>query len=378
MWSHQYLKRIDFRTIPILLGLICMSLFVISSTTVEGWEVAQEEPFFTPFVKGQLKWFAIGSLFYLFFAGFDYRELKKWSWVLYIGMIIMLFGLFFTAPIQNVQRWYRIPGVGMMFQPSEYAKLIVVITLSLFLESKAFEIRRNKVTWQAILIIVIPFLLILKQPDLGTALVLYPIALVMFYFGGIKKRVITIMSILAMGGLFFVSLMFLGVLSHEEMRPYVTKVIKDYQFERLNPNTYHQQASQTAIALGGITGSGWRKSEFTGRQWLPAAHTDSVFAAYSEDFGLIGVFLMLLLFFGLIYFSFQVTAVAKDPFGRLLSAGITVYLAMHMIVNMGMMCGFLPITGVPLVLITYGGSSVLSTMTALGILQSIYSRRFMF
>ncbi len=378
MWSHQYLKRIDFRTIPILLGLICMSLLVISSTTVEGWEIAQEEPFFTPFVKGQLKWFAIGSLFYLFFAGFDYRQLKKWSWVLYVGMIIMLFGLFFTAPIQNVQRWYRIPGVGMMFQPSEYAKLIVVITLSLFLETKAFEIRRNSVTWQAILIIVIPFLLILKQPDLGTALVLYPIALVMFYFGGIKKRVITIMSILAIGGLFFVSLMFLGVLSHEEMRPYVTKVIKDYQFERLNPNTYHQQASQTAIALGGMTGSGWRKSEFTGHQWLPAAHTDSVFAAYSEDFGLIGVFLMLLLFFGLIYFSFQVTAVAKDPFGRLLSAGITVYLAMHMIVNMGMMCGFLPITGVPLVLITYGGSSVLSTMTALGILQSIYSRRFMF
>ncbi|MCX6990630.1 MAG: FtsW/RodA/SpoVE family cell cycle protein [Chlamydiae bacterium] len=378
MWSHQYLKRIDFRTIPILLGLICMSLLVISSTTVEGWEIALDEPFFTPFVKGQLKWFAIGSLFYLFFAGFDYRQLKKWSWVLYVGMIIMLFGLFFTAPIQNVQRWYRIPGVGMMFQPSEYAKLIVVITLSLFLESKAFEIRRNSVTWQAILIVVIPFLLILKQPDLGTALVLYPIALVMFYFGGIKKRVITIMSILAMGGLFFVSLMFLGVVSHEEMRPYVTKVIKDYQFERLNPNTYHQQASQTAIALGGMTGSGWRKSEFTGHQWLPAAHTDSVFAAYSEDFGLVGVFLMLLLFFGLIYFSFQVTAVAKDPFGRLLSAGITVYLAMHMIVNMGMMCGFLPITGVPLVLITYGGSSVLSTMTALGILQSIYSRRFMF
>ncbi|MGE5196436.1 MAG: FtsW/RodA/SpoVE family cell cycle protein, partial [Anaerolineae bacterium] len=93
---------------------------------------------------------------------------------------------------------------------------------------------------------------------------------------------------------------------------------------------------------------------------------------------LIGVFLMLLFFFGLIYFSFQITAVAGDRFGRLLSAGITVYLAMHVIVNMGMMCGFLPITGVPLILVTYGGSSVLSTMTALGILQSIYSRRFMF
>lgn len=378
MWSHQYLKLIDLRTIPILLGLMAMSLLVISSTTVEAFESTQDESFLTPFVKGQIKWFVIGSVFYLFFAGFDYRKLKKWSWFLYLGMVIMLFGLFFTTPIQNVQRWYRIPGVGMMFQPSEYAKLIVVITLSLFLETKAYAIRTSRVTWQAIVIILIPFLLILKQPDLGTALVLYPIALVMFYFGGIKRKVITVMSIIALSGLFFVSLMFTGVLSHEEMRPYVTKVIKDYQFERLNPNTYHQQASQTAIALGGISGSGWRKSEFSGRQWLPAAHTDSVFAAYSEDFGLIGVFIMLLLFFGLIYFSFQVTAVAKDPFGRLLSAGITVYLAMHMIVNIGMMCGFLPITGVPLVMITYGGSSVLSTMTALGILQSIYSRRFMF
>ncbi|MCX6986606.1 MAG: FtsW/RodA/SpoVE family cell cycle protein [Chlamydiae bacterium] len=378
MWSHQYLRLIDLRTIPILLGLMAMSLLVISSTTVEAFESAQDESFLTPFVKGQIKWFAIGSVFYLFFAGFDYRKLKKWSWFLYLGMVIMLLGLFFTTPIQNVQRWYRIPGVGMMFQPSEYAKLIVVITLSLFLETKAYAIRTSRVTWQAIIIILIPFLLILKQPDLGTALVLYPIALVMFYFGGIKRKVITIMSIIALSGLFFVSLMFTGVLSHEEMRPYVTKVIKDYQFERLNPNTYHQQASQTAIALGGISGSGWRKSEFSGRQWLPAAHTDSVFAAYSEDFGLIGVFIMLLLFFGLIYFSFQVTAVAKDPFGRLLSAGITVYLAMHIIVNIGMMCGFLPITGVPLVMITYGGSSVLSTMTALGILQSIYSRRFMF
>ena len=162
------------------------------------------------------------------------------------------------------------------------------------------------------------------------------------------------------------------------MGPYVTKVIKEYQYERLNPHTYHQKASQTAISLGGVTGSGFRNSEFTGHQWLPAAHTDSVFAAYAEEFGLIGVSILLLLFFGLLYFSFQVTAVAKDRFGRLLSAGITVYLAMHMIVNIGMMCGFLPITGVPLVLITYGGSSILSTMAALGIVQSIYSRRFMF
>jgi rod shape determining protein RodA len=377
MWDHRYLSRIDFRTIPILLALMFISILVIAATTGDAVDIG-EETLFTPLAKSQLRWFAIGGAVYLFFAGLDYRKLKEWTWFLYFGILVMLIGLFFVPAIQNVHRWYKIPGINFAFQPSEYTKLIVVMTLSLYLENKGRETYQKRATLMSILIVFVPFVLILKQPDLGTALVLYPIALVMFYFGGIKKKVITAMSLMAIGGLAFVSMMFLGFISHEEFRPYATKFIKEYQYERLNPHTYHQEASQTAIALGGMTGSGWHKSEFTGHQWLPAAHTDSVFAAYSEEFGLIGVFFLMLFFFGLIYFSFQVTAVANDRFGRLLSAGITTYLAMHMIVNMGMMCGFLPITGVPLMMITYGGSSVLSTMTALGILQSIYSRRFMF
>ncbi len=377
MWDHRYLSRIDLRTIPILLILMFVSILVIASTTMDPMEIG-EETLFTPVAKGQIRWFAIGWAVYLFFAGLDYRKLKEWTWFLYFGMLLMLIGLFFVPAIHNVHRWYRLPGVNFDVQPSEYAKLIVVMTLSLYLENKGRETYRKRTTLASMLIVFVPFLLILKQPDLGTALVLYPIALVMFYFGGIKKKVVNIMSLMALGGLIFVSMMFLGFISHDDFRPYATRVIKEYQYERLNPHTYHQEASQTAIALGGLSGSGWHKSEFTGHQWLPAAHTDSVFAAFGEEFGLIGVFLLMLFFFGLIYFSFQVTAVANDRFGRLLSAGITTYLAMHMIVNMGMMCGFLPITGVPLLLITYGGSSVLSTMTALGILQSIYSRRFMF
>ncbi len=377
MWDHRYLRHIDFRTIPILLLLMLISVLVISATTPDGAD-GMEESLFTPLAKSQIRWFGMGWVVYFCFVGLDYRKLKKYTWVLYVGMIFVLIGLFFTPTIQNVHRWYKIPGFNFAFQPSEYAKLIVVMSLSLFLENKADEISRKRATFKAILIVLIPFILILKQPDLGTALILFPIALVMFYFGGISKKIIYTMSAGAVCGVVFISMMFLGFIPHEEFRPYATTVIKEYQYERLNPNTYHQKASQTAIALGGLTGSGWHKSEFTGRQWLPAAHTDSVFAAYSEEFGLVGVFFLLLFFFGLIYFSFQVTALAKDQFGRLLSAGITTYLAMHMIVNMGMMCGFLPITGVPLMLITYGGSSVLSTMAALGILQSIYSRRFMF
>jgi rod shape determining protein RodA len=374
MWDYRYLRRVDFRAILIMLALMVISILVISSMRGE----VEGNVFLTKSAKIQIQWFLVGWGGYAFCVGIDYRKLRSWAWVLYWIVLVLLVGLFFTAPIQNVHRWYRIPLLGREFQPSEYAKLTMVLALSCFLESRGRHVGNWKSAIQALTIVMVPFILILKQPDLGTALVLYPIALVMFYFGGIHKTVIKVMTMLGIAGFVFVGLMFTGVLSHEKLRPYATQVIKEYQYERLNPHTYHQKAAQTAIGLGGITGSGWRQSEFSAREWLPAAHTDSVFAAYTEEFGLVGVFFILLFFFGLIYFSFQVTAGAKDPFGRLLSAGITTYLAMHIVVNIGMMCGFLPITGVPLTLVTFGGSSVVSTMMALGLLQSIYTRRFMY
>jgi rod shape determining protein RodA len=293
-------------------------------------------------------------------------------------MIVSLVGLFFTDSIQRVHRWYRIPFINISFQPSEYAKLAVVISLSWFLERRKDQSNSWSTVFYSLLIVGIPFVLILKQPDLGTALVLGPIALVMFYYGNLRPGVIKCMTWSIGLALIIVALFFLGIIPHEEMRPYATKVLKEYQYNRLNPNTHHQKASVTAIAVGGLTGTGWKNSEYAGGGWLPTPYTDSVFAAYGEEFGFIGMFLLMVLFYALIYFSFQVSAVAKDHFGRLLSAGISVYLAMHILVNVGMMCGFLPITGVPLILVSYGSSSVILTMAALGILQSIYCRRFMF
>lgn len=378
MWNYQYLSRIDYRMIPIIIGLMIISLLVISSYTLNGSTDIADERFMTPVVRQQIQWFVIGSFVFLFFAAFDYNKLRELSWFLYVLMILSLIGLFFTDSIARVNRWYRVPFLNISFQPSEYAKLIVVISLSWFLERTKSDSRSFKTAFFSMIIVGIPFLLILKQPDLGTALVLFPITLVMFYFGDIHPWVIRGMTLLATCILIVVALIFLGVVSHEELRPYATKFLKDYQFDRLDPHTPHQKSAAIAIAVGGLTGTGWRKSEYTSGGWLPAAYTDSVFPAFGEEFGFVGLLIMLALFYALIYFSFQVSVVAKDPFGRLLSAGVTVYLAMHILVNIGMMVGFLPITGVPLVLVTYGGSSTLSTMMALGILQSIYSRRFMF
>lgn len=377
MWNHRYLTRLDLRLILVIFALMGISLFIISSMTTEAGETFTEA-LFTPLVKNQIKWFVIGWMLFLLFAGFDYRKLREWTWFLYAIMLLLLLGLYLAPSIQNVHRWYRVPIIGMSVQPSESAKLVVVFTLAWFLERKGPSVERLSSAFQAGLIVGIPFFLILKQPDLGTALVLYPITLVMCYFGGIKRLVVRAMSLSGLGVLLFVALIFLGILSHEQMRPFFTSFLKEYQYERLNPNTYHQKAAQTAIAIGGLSGSGWHKSEFSSRKWLPAAHTDSVFAAFGEEAGFLGMTLLLFLFYAMLYFCFQVTTVAKDYYGRLLSAGLTIYLAMHIIMNIAMMCAFLPISGVPLVLITYGGNSVLTTMAALGILQSIYTRRFMF
>src|ERR1700733_15684644 len=197
MWDYKYLSRIDYRTVPLILALMWISMMVISSMTGIG----DTDAFLTKSVKIQIQWFMIGWVVYFFCVGMDYRKLRSWSWVFYGVILLLLVGLFFTAPIQNVHRWYRIPFLGREFQPSEYAKLIVVIALSCFLESKGRRVSSWGTAFQALAIVFVPFILILKQPDLGTALVLFPIALVMFYIGGINKKVVAAMSIFGVAAL---------------------------------------------------------------------------------------------------------------------------------------------------------------------------------
>jgi rod shape determining protein RodA len=375
MWEPKYLRRIDLRLLFVVFFLMGVSILVILATTQSD---QSEGMVFTTLAKNQLRAFVLGLFIFFFLACFDYRKLREYTWFFYLATLLLLFGLFFAPPIHNVRRWYRLPFLPFDLQPSEMAKLVVVITLSWYLERNMERVKRLSVFLQGSLIVFIPFVLILKQPDLGTALVLCPIALAMFYIGGIDEKILKILSTFGVIILSIVLSIFMGFLSHEQMRPLFTKVMKEYQYERLNPDTFHQKAGQTAIGLGHYFGSGFLKSEYTGNKFLPYGYTDSVFPAFIEEYGFVGGVLLLTLFFSLIYFSFQVAKVAKDYFGRLLASGIAIYIAMHVIVNIGMMCGFLPITGVPLILVTYGGSSVVATCIALGLLQSIYARRFTF
>ena len=378
MWTVRYLPRIDLRLVGIVLLLQLCGLLTISAYSHEFLLEPEDSTFFLPAVKSQLQWLALGWGCFFVAASFDYAKLREWAWVIYALGIIALIGLFFTDPIARVQRWYRIPVLGFGIQPSEYAKLAVVVALSWYLERRATASESLGTVLGAGLIVLIPFALILKQPDLGTATVLYPMALVLFYFGGISRGALRLLCVPGIVIVCLVGLTFSGIVSHETLRPYLSKVMKEYQCERLNPETHHQTASQTAIAIGGAYGVGWRQGEYWRGGSLPAPYTDSIFAAFGEEFGMVGLFVVLALYYGLIACIFQAAVAAKDPFGRLIGAGIAVYVAIHVLVNIGMMCGCFPITGVPLVLMSYGGSSMAATMTALGITQSVYSRRFMF
>ncbi len=376
IWQGLSFRDMEWRMVPILLALMWISLLILSATDPAFMFDPASDTLFTPKVIKQIHHFAIGWAVYFLFAGCNYHLLREWAWVLYAIMILALLGLFCVPAIQNVHRWYRIPFIGGSIQPSEYAKLILMIGLSWFLDRERHMDFRT--TCKASVVILLPFLLILKQPDLGTALVLGPISAALLYLGGGHPKFVKWMTIGGAMILLTMLLIFSGLFPHETMRPFATRFLKEYQYERLNPENHHQWAAATAIGVGGWRGSGWRNSEFTGRGWLPYGYTDSVFPAFGEEFGFLGLFLLMALFYALIALGFRISLQAKDRFGQMLAAGISVYIAMHCIVNIGMMCHLLPITGVPLLLISYGGSSIFVTMAALGILQSIHSRRFVF
>ena len=227
MWNHKYLLRIDYRIVVAILFLMGISLLVISSMTADVSN--NEVVFFTSPVKSQIERFIIGWIVFLFFAGFDYRKFSKYSHILYLVMVLVLLGLYLTQPIQRVHRWYRIPFINFSIQPSEFAKIVVVISLAALLEGKEKIAHRWSVILQIMAIVGIPFFLILKQPDLGSALVLYPITLVMGYLAGINKKIINVLSLSGLIGIVFVSLMFTNVLTHEKMRPFFTSFLKEYQ-----------------------------------------------------------------------------------------------------------------------------------------------------
>jgi len=366
--------RLHLPMLFVILSIMVIGICTISITTQPlGHE---DHYFFTRNTIKQVAWCGLGWVAYFIFAVVDYTKWKHFSWIVYFFMIMTLLGLFFSHPVHSVHRWYRLPFFDI--QPSEFAKLALILSLAAFLESYRKHVHSFVGMMQALALILIPTFLILKQPDLGTSLIFLFVGYGMIFIAGGHRA--TLLWIKRVGFVLFslAALIFVDAVSYDKLRPLCLKVMKEYQYKRLLSGSYHQKASLTAIGLGGFFGVGYGKSGYSAKRWLPAAHTDSIFAAFGEHFGLLGLYLLMALFAFLLYLSGQIAMKAKDHFGKLLAVGVTLYLAFHIAINMGMGCGLFPITGVPLVLMTYGGSSMLCVMAALGMLQSVHTRRFRF
>lgn len=328
--------------------------------------------------KRQILWFILGLVLFLLMSNFNYRHLWDMNYLLYLCTIFLLILVFILGTVRlGAQRWLKF--IWFNVQPSEIAKLVMVIFLARYFSRKSTEVVSLEVNKMGILrALVLPFLfvaipmgLIVEQPDLGSTAMLLLIFIAMLYLAGVRFRYI-----------FIFLLMIIICL------PIFWHFLRDYQKERLlvflNPNIdplgagYTVIQSKIAIGSGGFFGKGWLKGSQSQLRFLPESHTDFIFATFAEEWGFLGSSALLFLYYLLIKQGIAIARGSRDNFGRLLAFGISLMLGIQVFINIAMNLGLAPVVGLPLPLMSYGGSSLFLTFTSLGILSNINKTRAVF
>src|SRR5947209_4937028 len=356
----------DFDWLLLLLVLVICALGTVEiySTTVTSKFAEQHMH-----IK-QIEW-VLGGLAAMFVMSvIPYEKLLENVHWAYIGSIAGLLAVMvFGQTYLGAKRWIRIPHVGHI-QPSEWVKLVMIVAVAKYFS----DLSQTELTWKEIgkagAIVLVPMAMVLKQPDLGTSLTYVPPLLAGLFLAGIGWRKALVIGIL--GAMMIVPVWKYG--------------LKDYQKARLtsfeNPENdpkgsgYQVQQSLIAVGAGGVWGKGAAKGTQTQGQFLPIPHTDFIFAAWSEEHGFVGAIVMLLLYFMVLMRLISNAQTAPDRGGTYLVMGVVAIITFHILVNVGMVVGWMPVTGIPLPLMSYGGSSVLFTFLALGIVMNVRMRRF--
>ncbi|MBZ0121723.1 MAG: rod shape-determining protein RodA [Sandaracinaceae bacterium] len=324
----------------------------------------------------QIYWLTFGAGVAVLIVAIDYRHFERFGWVAYGAGIVMLVLVFLLAPeIRGSQRWIRIGSFSL--QPSETMKVVLIVALAKYLHNDPkTEGRTLKDLVVPAAILAAPMILVLKQPDLGTALILA------FIFG----------SIMLLTKLKLRSLLVLVVAFVLSAPLTWTYLLEEYQKERFlsfwdqtfgdNPDIldsgWHAFQSKVAIGSGGMWGKGFMQGTQNQHRFLPDQQTDFPFAVWSEEHGFAGVLLLFFLYVFLILWGLKVASQAKDRFGAVVAVGVSAFFFWHTVINIGMVSGLLPVVGVTLPLFSYGGSSVLTSMMAIGLLMNVSIRRFSF
>lgn len=354
-------KRIDWILLLSLMALLVMGFAVLYSAAYRMEFSDVTKNYFTK----QVIWVCLGLIAVLLLSFVNYKSIGNISVILYLlNVLLLLYVLFLGTKIGGARRWISIGIVSI--QPSEFMKLTLILSLAWFL---GVARGRENSLWTLVLSLLItgvPLLLILKEPDLGTALVLIPVMLTLLFIYGLRLK-------------YFIALILTGLLSS----PLVWLILKPYQKSRilvfLNPSHYQYGAgwaviqSKIAIGSGQIFGKGWLEGTQSQLNFLPERHTDFIFAVLAEEAGFVGCVLLLVLYFIILFRGIKISQMARDDYGKLVACGIVAMIGFHIFVNIGMTLGLLPATGLPLPFMSYGGSFLLTMVLSVGMLMNIYA-----
>jgi rod shape determining protein RodA len=355
--DRRLLQNVDWPLIAAALALICLSfvsLWSLSPTGGIAWR--------------QLVWVGVGTVALFVVIALDYRNLVRAAPAFYVVGLSLLVTVFVLGrTVSGARRWIHLGP--FTFQPSELFKLIFVLTLAWALTSRwGRPLSRATLIWTGILVGV-PFVLVVRQPDLGTALVLLPVLAAVLLGLGIRLR---IFAGLILGGVAFM--------------PVAWFALKEYQRERLlvyidpfrDPlgTAYNVIQAKIAIGSGQLLGKGVSGATQSRLAFLPERHTDFIFAVFAEMWGFVGCMVLIMAYGLLVLRGFEIAANAREPRGRIVALGVTALFATQTLINLGMVTGLLPVVGIPLPFMSYGGSSMVVSLMALGLLLSVRMRQF--
>jgi len=364
-WGGVNWRDLDWVMLGASIAIAVLGLAMVYSATRN----LVDDPYY--FVKRQSAAMILGVGVFLVILRIDYRKFRDFSLLAYLAVIALLF--FVLTPVgsssKGAQAWYALP-MNFQFQPSEIAKFLLIIALCGYVNEHRGDIDPWRITMILVLALV-PLALVQMQPDLGTNLVLAAIVLGLLAVAGVKGRYLVVIGLLAATGIY--AIVSLGVL-------------KQYQIDRLtsviNPDTstqtsaYNQNQSKTTIATGGFLGSGLFQGKQTGLGYVPEQHTDFIFTAVGEELGFVGAATLLALFAIVMWRTWRTARLSRDYYGTLVCAAIFAMFGFQIFENVGMTMGIMPVTGIPLPLMSYGGSSLIATFACLALVANVHARRF--
>ncbi|MBZ4687274.1 MAG: rod shape determining protein RodA [Clostridia bacterium] len=371
--NTRLLKNIDFVFVINVIAILAVGIMILPSASAS----VTSNPLY--FVKKQLIAILIGCIVMVFTASINYRYIRRFVRHLYILNILMLITvLVIGTEINGAKSWIKLGPLAL--QPSELSKIIMIVCFADFLDKRQGKLKRLRDFIPCFLFFAIPLMLIMLQPDMGSGLVFVAIMLGMMLVGGANLKLLSGL----VGGGFIAGVA--SIWAHFKFG--MPLPLKYHQIMRLiafiNPYAdgeggrgagYHIIQSKVAIGSGGLTGKGLFKGSQVQLNFLPEHHTDFIFSVIGEELGFIGGALLLLLFLSLIYRAVQIALNAKDMFGVLIVIGFSSMIVFHVLVNVGMTIGLMPVVGIPLPFVSYGGSAMLANMTALGLILNINMRR---